>query len=636
MNESVEFYLIETKALTEEEISYYAEKAGVIYGCSRYNRELLMPYYGAEAKDKSCFVCIKQEDDDDTDEHTINNTVQELKAFFGRDAVVTKADYLSFQDDPQIRNAQRTLSFPTPRGRRRFRWHKKTVDDVLAKVNALTGFEEFKSGLERLRIYIENTKSWKKRPKYNVVIVDDTKGDVTPFVDAVYDLYLSSGVILAPEFISGCLEEASGTVVDSAFFYSIVENWGCGAFGRFRSRTPQSSQLREISKRSSVYITSTSAESYEFLKDDSDFASFFPFALYVKEPAAKEKLAYLQKEAAEFGFSVQAAENAEKVLASYPITKIKTAVSLAAYKRLSEIPSGNTLSFDEIIKLKPNACQGAGNDRKSAQEELDELVGLDSVKKRVREIIAFAKARGTDALPTLHMVFKGNPGTGKSTAARIIGRIFAESGLLKDEGKFIEADRNKLVSVYLGGTAERTHSVVEEALGGILFIDEAYSLYAGDRRDYGSEAIATLVKMMEDHRKEFVCILAGYTKEMDSMLNMNPGLRGRVQFYLDFEDYNAREMTQIFEKMCSENSYVIEERARARLNNEFEKIYKNRNSNFANGRTVRNIFERVKMKQALRISDSDIIAERDIADALEERDIVRQLFEADRKQAIGF
>ena len=265
-------------------------------------------------------------------------------------------------------------------------------------------------------------------------------------------------------------------------------------------------------------------------------------------------------------------------------------------------------------------------------EELDALIGLDGVKRTVREIAAFVERRGKDAGALPAYGFPADvPARARRPSARIIGKIFGAAGVIKNPDKFIEADRAALVSKYLGGTAPRVRDVVTAALGGVLFIDEAYSLCEDGGRGYGHEAVATLVKLMEDHRKEFVCILAGYPDEMDEMLDMNPGMRGRVQFYIDFPDYSAAEMLEIFDSMmCRAEGYAASEGARAALEEFFEKL--TREEDFANGRTVRRVFEQIRIKQAVRSERMDI----------EEED-VRAVMEAmplrgasHRARAIGF
>jgi SpoVK/Ycf46/Vps4 family AAA+-type ATPase len=258
-------------------------------------------------------------------------------------------------------------------------------------------------------------------------------------------------------------------------------------------------------------------------------------------------------------------------------------------------------------------------DSRFAINELDNLIGLENVKKTIKELVVFLQRRGKDALPCLHMVFTGNPGTAKTTVARIVARIFAESGITSRD-LLVETDRGGLVGGYVGQTALKTEKIIKKSLGGVLFIDEAYSLFSDSDRDYGNEAVATLVKAMEDKRDEFVCIMAGYTKEMNAMIDMNPGLRDRVQFYIDFPDYADTELMQIFDGFCNEKKYHLTKPARNLLIKELALFAGSKNKNFANGRFVRKLFERICIKQAQRTSGYNII-ERDITAALESPDI---------------
>lgn len=252
-------------------------------------------------------------------------------------------------------------------------------------------------------------------------------------------------------------------------------------------------------------------------------------------------------------------------------------------------------------------------------EELDSLVGLGQVKDEVGSMINLIKVRklrkerGMADIPvSYHMVFAGNPGTGKTTVARLISGIFREYGLLS-KGSFVETDRSGLVGEYIGQTALKVQKKVQEALGGVLFIDEAYSLYVPDStRDFGHEAIDTLVKAMEDHRDDLIVIVAGYTGLMEKFINSNPGLRSRFNKYLDFPDYNADEMTAIFDRMCEKSGYKLCEEARAAVNERFAEMYENRGESFGNAREVRNVFEKAVTKQASRIAGMSTLTDEEI------------------------
>lgn len=260
----------------------------------------------------------------------------------------------------------------------------------------------------------------------------------------------------------------------------------------------------------------------------------------------------------------------------------------------------------------------------SALCELESLIGLGVVKTKVKEIATFLERRGKkNANICLHMCFRGNPGVGKTTVARIIARIFYEAGIIK-KNLLVETDRGGLCGRYVGETAIKTNKKIQSAMGGVLFVDEAYSLFSGLHEDFGNEAVATLVKQMEDKRDKFVCIFAGYTNEMNSMLDMNPGLSDRIQFYIDFPDYNENELLQIFEKLCKDNKYELSKIAKDTIIAKFSCVVAAKSRNFSNGRFVRKIFERVQIKQGNRTCD-DTITDEDIKAVFMEPDILALL-----------
>lgn len=245
---------------------------------------------------------------------------------------------------------------------------------------------------------------------------------------------------------------------------------------------------------------------------------------------------------------------------------------------------------------------------KSGLESLDELIGLEPVKEEVRKLVSFIdiqrrrKDSGLRAAPiSYHCVFTGNPGTGKTTVARILSEIYREMGVVK-KGHLVETDRSGLVAEYVGQTAVKTNKIIDSALDGVLFIDEAYSLIQGGENDYGREAIATLLKRMEDDRKRLVVILAGYSDEMRSFIDSNPGLQSRFNRYIDFPDYNAEELAQIFLKKTEECQYTCNADVRASIVDIMIRAVEMKDRNFGNGRYVRNLFENAIQRQAVRLS----------------------------------
>ncbi|MEM6798685.1 MAG: AAA family ATPase [Planctomycetota bacterium] len=252
-----------------------------------------------------------------------------------------------------------------------------------------------------------------------------------------------------------------------------------------------------------------------------------------------------------------------------------------------------------------------------ALAELDSLIGLSGIKHEVRSLANFLtlqRRRDEAGLPTtdiaLHMVFTGNPGTGKTTVARIVGKVFRALGVL-DKGHLIETDRSGLVAEYAGQTGPKTNKRIDDAMDGLLFIDEAYSLVATNSEDpYGREAVQALLKRAEDDRQRLVVILAGYPSEMQTLLESNPGLSSRFNRTLEFVDYKPLELAQIFGLMCRQNRYELTAAARLKILLGLEWEYRRRDRHYGNGRAVRNLFEQAVRRMANRLAeDADITQE---------------------------
>jgi len=260
------------------------------------------------------------------------------------------------------------------------------------------------------------------------------------------------------------------------------------------------------------------------------------------------------------------------------------------------------------------------------KKELDSYIGLTSIKKEVNNLINMAavyQMRKEHGLPnvdmSLHMVFSGNPGTGKTMIARLMSRIYLSLGILS-KGQLIEVDRSGLVAGYVGQTAGKTMKVLESALGGVLFIDEAYALSNKSENDYGQEAIDTILKYMEDNRDDIIVIVAGYTQLMDEFIHSNPGLESRFNRFLYFEDYTVDEMVDIFKMNCKKGSYSVDDDALELIRSYIDDA-SIETAAFGNGRGVRNIFENILTQQANRLASMSSITKEDLM-AIKKEDVI--------------
>lgn len=292
---------------------------------------------------------------------------------------------------------------------------------------------------------------------------------------------------------------------------------------------------------------------------------------------------------------------------------------LADIMKSKELNIGNGSNVRTISKQEQESLE-------SPYEMLNDLIGLSSVKEEITKLANFIKiqqVRESKGMKTpeisYHCVFTGNPGTGKTTVARIMASIYKDLGILKS-GHLVETDRSGLVAEYVGQTAIKTNKIIDSALDGVLFIDEAYSLVQGAKEDFGQEAISTLLKRMEDERNRLVVILAGYSSEMKGFIDSNPGLQSRFNRYIHFPDYSADELKQIFLLNAKKNQYTLDEEALRGLEEIMFSAIEHKDKNFGNARFVRNLFERSIQNQATRLSSQSNITE-DVLSMLKAEDL---------------
>ena len=321
--------------------------------------------------------------------------------------------------------------------------------------------------------------------------------------------------------------------------------------------------------------------------------------------------------------NILAAKEAFKkaLAAAIELVKITTGTEQSQYRSNAILVGQMIEQINQKIAAEQNKGKAADNSKKEeaeapvpevsleeALEQLDALEGLKIVKEQVKDFLDFKlynKKQQQFGMPvntmkSNHMVFMGNPGTGKTTVARIMAQILKAIGIVS-KGQLVEVDRKDLVAGYVGQTAAKTKEIVDKAKGGVLFIDEAYTLDKGGN-DFGQEAIDTLLKGMEDYRDDLVVIVAGYDDLMNKFIGSNPGLASRFPNYLNFNDYDGKELFNIFERMCHKGQYVLTNEAERLLRDYFNDYYENRGINFGNARDVRNIFEKMETLHAKRIN----------------------------------
>lgn len=360
-------------------------------------------------------------------------------------------------------------------------------------------------------------------------------------------------------------------------------------------------------------------ENYRFKRDgeiNAYFSDYITWYMEIEEISKENNQDYIKKILEENNLDLEPENTFVEALSEEAFWKVRDELT----NIILECKAKNIKKInDETIKNKLKRKyykEKRKNDKTKGLEDLENMIGMKDVKEQIEKVVNFVKvSKDRKNMPMLHMCFLGNPGTGKTTVARVVGKIFAEEKILSEKEKFVEVHGRDLIAKYVGWTAQTTKDKVKQAENGVLFIDEAYSLQPRNHAGFEEEAIATLIKEMEDKRDNLCVIMAGYTDEMEELLKTNPGFNSRIQFKIDFPDYTEEELYEIFKQLAKKEKYKISPNIKRTLLEYFKMV--KRKENFGNAREVRNLFEKIKFEQASRVCKNneekmDIIKKADI------------------------
>lgn len=554
-----------------------------------------------------------------------------------------QAERLSKMDNPADEDFITILNSDIPVKNR-----KRSKDEIFASLDALVGLTDAKTQIKELMHSVEAAKARVEKglggelPKIHIQFIGNPGTGKTTVARMLGELFNSIGLLPSSKVIecdrsklvaqyvgqtaplvNEYCDKAMGGILFIDEAYALKQGEG-DSYGQEAVDT----LLKRMEDDRGKYIVIAAGyrdEMAKFITSNSGFESRFTHKIELPDYNVDELVAIYKLYA----------KNKEYVLSSEAETSLTEVIKKIYEARSKNFANARTVRnlFDETIRrqskrvmllneteqTKEAYMEIKAEDIKLEEEndevskddilkELDGMIGLDGVKKAVRELmdsIEMAKERaeaiGDKAKnPVKHIVFTGNPGTGKTTVARILGKLFKSIGLLPSADVH-EVARGELVSQYVGGTAPLVNSVCDKAIGGTLFIDEAYTLNQGRDDKAGHEAIDTLLKRMEDDRGKYVVITAGYKHNMEDFIQSNPGLKSRFTTFIHLEDYNTEQLYALFELYSNKEKFIIDESAKSVLKDCISYIYDNRGSDFANGRTIRNFYDKVKEKQSTRI-----------------------------------
>jgi SpoVK/Ycf46/Vps4 family AAA+-type ATPase len=526
---------------------------------------------------------------------------------------------------------------------------RRTLDEALAELDALVGLQEVKDEIHKMvnytRIMQKRKAQGLKTPKltYHMVFTGNPGTGKTTVARILGDIYRELGILKSGHLVetdrSGLVAEYVGQtaqktnrVIDEAqdgvLFIDEAYALAGGGKGDYGQEAIATLLKRMEDDRDNlvVIVAGYSKEMQQFLDSNSGMRSRFNRHIHFPDYTADELAEMFRRRAKKSEFLLSPELEAGLPALMRKVTRhpdprfgngryVRNLFEASVERQATRLaglkdPSREQLMTLTLADVDPQGAEQLAKDEKPEEvlAELDRLIGMKSVKAEVRKMTEFCqisrereKAGMKNANISYHMVFVGNPGTGKTTVARLMARIFKALGIL-DKGHLVETDRAGLVGEYVGQTAVKTNRVIDSALGGVLFIDEAYTLVSGGPNDYGQEAIATLLKRMEDNRDNLVVIVAGYPDEMKKFIDANPGLSSRFTRYVNFPDYSTAELAAMFRMYAKKNHYKLSPEMDKYLVSAIAYLTKNRDRNFGNGRWARNLFEKAVEHQAGRLT----------------------------------
>ena len=525
---------------------------------------------------------------------------------------------------------------------------ERTVDDILKDLDKFIGMDEVKGAVREMAYSVKNSLERAERGlgeqekmSMHIILTGNPGTGKTTIARKLGEIlasvgYLDSGHVVevdrakmvspyqgeTPKVVDRLCDKAMGGIlfVDEAYTLAPLsasgerDNQGAQALEKLMKR------MEDDRGKFIVIAAGYRMEMENLFRINPGFRSRFNYFLDIKDytPDQLFEIMCVFAKDKKYIFSPEGEELARKMITEMYNSRDK------------DFANGRTMRslFDQICKKQAQRLQGASIANMTNEElmtitvedipyeapqsvdisdclaKLDGLVGLNAVKKEVSNLASFLnlqiKRGETKTFQGKHYVFTGNPGTGKTTVARIMAEVFRTLGIVA-KGQLVEADRSKLVAGFSGQTAIKTNQLVDQAMGGVLFIDEAYTLKSGDGDTFGSEAIDTLLKRLEDDRGKFICIVAGYTDQMHDFIDSNPGLKSRFTQTIHFDDYTPDELTEIFLHLAKDKNFNVDEETQAAIHRQFEQLYLRRDKNFGNAREARRVFDEAVERQSQRL-----------------------------------